>query len=94
MLSPVSAPCSPARLESSSRTPSTQWLLWRVWLVTPYCANGHPVATDWMPGVGHDEATIEAAPPYIQWLCGMIPGQQPTSDCGKPLPVTPAQPTT
>ncbi len=64
------------------------------WLVTRYCANGTAVATDWLPGVGHGEAAIEAAPQYIQWLAGIVAGEPPPSDCGKPLPVTPAQPTT
>ncbi len=61
------------------------------WLVTRYCANSTALATDWLSGVGHAEAAIQAAPQYIQWLAGIVAGQQPPSDCGKPLPVTPAQ---
>jgi pimeloyl-ACP methyl ester carboxylesterase/uncharacterized membrane protein HdeD (DUF308 family) len=64
------------------------------WLVTRYCSNGTAVATDWLPGVGHGEAAIDAAPQYIQWLVRIVGGDAPSSDCGKPLPVTPAQPLT
>ena len=64
------------------------------WLVTRYCANGTAVATDWLRGVGHGDAASQAAPQYIQWLATLANEHQPVSDCGKPLPVTPAQPTT
>lgn len=64
------------------------------WLVTRYCANSTAVATDWLSGVGHGDAAIQAAPQYIQWLATIADGHQPASDCGKPLPVTPAQPLT
>lgn len=64
------------------------------WLVTRYCASGTPVVTDWLPGVGHGEAAIDAEPQYGKWLASIVGGQKPASDCGKPLPVTPAQPLT
>lgn len=58
-------------------------------LVTRYCESGTTVAADWLPGVGHPDSAIHAAPAYIQWLAGIIGGEPPPSDCGKPLPVTP-----
>jgi pimeloyl-ACP methyl ester carboxylesterase/uncharacterized membrane protein HdeD (DUF308 family) len=64
------------------------------WLVTRYCANSTDVVTNWLPGVGHGNAAIQAAPQYIQWLATISGGHQPVSDCGKPLPVTPVQPLT
>jgi pimeloyl-ACP methyl ester carboxylesterase/uncharacterized membrane protein HdeD (DUF308 family) len=64
------------------------------WLVTRYCANGTPVVRDWLPGVGHGEAAIDAEPQYGKWLANIVAGQTPTSDCGKPLPIAPAQPLT
>lgn len=64
------------------------------WLVARYCANGTPVVTDWLAGVGHGEAAIVAEPQYSQWLASIVAGQTPTSDCAKPLPVAPAQPLT
>lgn len=62
------------------------------WLVTRSCAAGLAVDTDWMPGVGHGEAAIDAAPQYVHWLASIAGGQPPTSDCGQPLPIKPAQP--
>src|SRR5579871_313746 len=62
------------------------------WLVTRYCANSTAITTDWLPGVGHGDAAIKAAPQYINWLAAIASGKQPTSDCGKPLPVAPAHP--
>lgn len=64
------------------------------WLVTRYCASGTAVATHWMPGVGHRDAAIQAAPQYVAWLAGIVGGGRSPSDCGQPLPVTPAQPIT
>lgn len=64
------------------------------WLVTRYCAHGSSVTTHWMPGVSHGEAAIEAAPNYITWLTDIISGKPVSSDCGKPLPISPAQPFT
>ncbi len=61
-------------------------------LVSRYCDAGANVTTDWQSGVGHGEAAIDAAPRYIDWLAGIAEGKTPASDCGKPLPVPPAQP--
>jgi pimeloyl-ACP methyl ester carboxylesterase/uncharacterized membrane protein HdeD (DUF308 family) len=63
-------------------------------LVGRYCAAGANVVTKWMPGVGHGEAAIEAAPTYAAWLSNITNGQTPSSDCAKPLPVAPAAPLT
>lgn len=64
------------------------------WLVTRYCAAGSAVRTDWLPGVGHGDAAIDAAPQYTAWLATIVNGQAPVTDCGKPLPIAPAQPLT
>jgi secretory lipase len=61
-------------------------------LVSRYCDKGANVTTEWIPGVGHGEAAIDAAPHYIQWLADIADGKSPAPDCDKPLPVPPAQP--
>jgi pimeloyl-ACP methyl ester carboxylesterase len=63
-------------------------------LLTRYCESGTTVAADWLPGVGHADSAIQAAPTYIQWLAGIIGGEPARSDCGKPMPVTPIPPLT
>lgn len=60
-------------------------------LVARYCDKGANVTADWIPGVGHGEAAIDAAPRYVQWLAAIADGKTPASDCGKALPVPPAQ---
>jgi uncharacterized membrane protein HdeD (DUF308 family) len=60
-------------------------------LVARYCDKGANVTTEWIAGVGHGEAAIDAAPHYIQWLAGIAEGKAPASDCGKSLPAPPAQ---
>lgn len=60
-------------------------------VVERYCAAGASVRTLWMAGVQHIDSSIVAAPAYLQWVADLLPGAQPPSDCGEPLPVTPAE---
>lgn len=55
-------------------------------LAQRYCAAGAAVETHWMPGVGHINSSIAAAPAYIDWLAG---GEAP-SNCGDKEPVAAA----
>jgi hypothetical protein len=59
-------------------------------VVERYCAAGASVMTHWMAGVQHIDSSIVAAPTYLQWVADLLSGGQAPSNCGDPLPITPA----
>jgi hypothetical protein len=40
--------------------------------------------------VQHIDSSIVAAPTYLQWVADLLSGGQAPSNCGDPLPITPA----
>jgi hypothetical protein len=60
-------------------------------VVERYCAAGADVKTLWMADVQHIDSNLAAAPTYLRWVADLLSGGQPPSDCGKPLPVEPAE---
>ena len=61
--------------------------------ITKTCATGESVSTTWISEVPHQQTAIVVGPSAVQWMGQVFAGQPVPDDCGQPLPVAVASPT-
>jgi acetyl esterase/lipase len=59
-------------------------------LAQQYCRAGVPLTADWISGMGHVKVADAAGPRLSDWLADRFGDIPAGSNCGQPLPVTPA----